>query len=228
MIDAWSKADIEHETAEKAELLLNRMEELFLHRRSSNPRETLSNIAYNLVIDAWSRRPGNDAADRAENILRRLVKNYELTQNRFLRPDVISYTAVMKACVNHPNGGEKAVQILEEMKAQYKDGNVRAKPDVKALSVAMDACAKNGLTEEAELMLNDIDDSQKSNIQFNTIMSGYKSEGRGDKAEALLRRMISLERSGFHRCSPDRISYTLCIEAVSNYLCVNCLYMYDT
>jgi hypothetical protein len=47
-------------------------------------------------------------------------------------------------------------------------------------------------------------------------MSGYKSEGRGEGAEAILRRMINLEQSGFRRCSPDMISYTLCIEAWGN------------
>lgn len=168
------------------------------------------------VIDAWSRRSGADTAERAENILRRLLNNYELTKNRFLRPDVITYTAVMKSYVNKPNGGEKAIAILEEMNNEYKNGNARAIPDVKALSVAMDACAKSGLTEEAERILNDVDDSQKNAILFNTIMSGYKSEGRGEEAEAILRRMINLEQSGFRRCSPDMISYTLCIEAWGN------------
>ena len=76
------------------------------------------------------------------------------------------------------------------------------------------------MTIEAERILNDIDDERKNNIMFNTIISGYKSEGLGDKAEALLRRMISLENSGFRRCSPDRISYASCIEAVSS-VCTN-------
>eukprot|EP00571_Detonula_confervacea_P012954 CAMPEP_0172306034 /NCGR_PEP_ID=MMETSP1058-20130122/7195_1 /TAXON_ID=83371 /ORGANISM="Detonula confervacea, Strain CCMP 353" /LENGTH=1003 /DNA_ID=CAMNT_0013017805 /DNA_START=37 /DNA_END=3045 /DNA_ORIENTATION=- len=217
VINAWAKADEEHATAEHAESLLDRMEELFLKRRSSNPKEMLRNVPYNLVIDAWSRRSGNDTAERAENILRRLVSNYELTNNRFLLPDVITYTAVMKACVKHPAGGEKALKILKEMNNQYRDGNVKARPDIQALAVAMDACAKSGLTAEAEHILNDVDDSQKSRVLFNTIMSGYKSEGRGNKAEAVLRRMTHLsENSGRGRCSPDMISYALCVEAWGN------------
>jgi len=221
VINAWSNADNKYETAEKAEFILGRAEDLFLNNSiSSNPKYNLSNIVYNLVIDAWSRRSGSDTEERAEQVLERLLNNYHQTKNRFLRPDVITYTNVMKAFVNHPNGGEKAVKILEEMNDQYRDGNIRAKPDIKALSVAMDACSKNGMTIEAERILNDIDDERKNNIMFNTIISGYKSEGLGDEAEALLRRMISLENSGFRRCSPDRISYALCIEAVSS-LCTN-------
>ncbi len=47
MIDAWSKADDKYETAEKAEAVLIRMESVFLHSKSNNPKEVLSNIAYN-------------------------------------------------------------------------------------------------------------------------------------------------------------------------------------
>jgi len=167
------------------------------------------------VIDAWSRRSGHDIADRAENILCRLVHNQQLTNNRFLLPDAITYTAVMKAYVNHPHGGEKALAILKEMNDQCKRGNQKAKPDVRALAVAMDACAKSGLTSEAERILSDVSDMKKSEVLFNTVISGYKNEGRGLEAEAVLRRMISLDKAGLHRCAPDLISYSLCITAVS-------------
>lgn len=46
VIDAWSKANDEEATAEHAETLLDKMEELFLH--TSNPKEKLTNVAYNL------------------------------------------------------------------------------------------------------------------------------------------------------------------------------------
>ena len=232
VINAWSNADNEYGTAEHAESFLGRMEDLFLNRKSSNPREMLSVIAYNLVIDAWSRRSGKDTAERADKILRRLLNNYQLTNNMFLRPDVISYTGVMKSYVNRPDGGEKALQILEEMNAQFGDGNVKARPDAKALAVVIDACAKSGLMKDAEYILNGIDDSEKTFVLFNTIMSGYKSKGLGREAEAILRRMIDLsEIAGWKRCSPDVVSYSLCIEAVSvvvNFLMINaCLCEYS-
>ena len=47
-IDAWAKADDKPQSAEHAESLLDRMEELFLKKRSSNRREMLTNIPYNL------------------------------------------------------------------------------------------------------------------------------------------------------------------------------------
>jgi hypothetical protein len=47
VIDAWSKADDQYQTAEIAESVLNRLEDVFLHNKSNNPKEMLSNIAYN-------------------------------------------------------------------------------------------------------------------------------------------------------------------------------------
>lgn len=123
----------------------------------------------------------------------------------------------MKTYVDHPNGGKRAIEILDEMNNQYRLGNAKARPDAQALSIAMDACAKNALTSEAERVLNDVEDSRKTNVMMNTIISGYKSEGRGPEAEAVLRRMIDLsEQGGWRQCSPDTLTYTLCIEAVSH------------
>ena len=48
VIDAWAKADDRYKSAEHAESLLYRMEELFLDKKSNNPRENLTAIAYNL------------------------------------------------------------------------------------------------------------------------------------------------------------------------------------
>jgi pentatricopeptide repeat protein len=55
----------------------------------------------------------------------------------------------------------------------------------------------------------------KSEVLFNTIISGYKKEGRGNEAESILRKMISLEKDGYDRCRPDMITYAQVIEAVS-------------
>ena len=43
-----------------------------------------------------------------------------MTNNNFLQPDVITFTAVMKAYVNKEYGGKKALSILEEMKRQLE------------------------------------------------------------------------------------------------------------
>lgn len=47
VIDAWSKADEEYDTAEYAEAVLDRMETYFLHEKL-NEKFKLSNVAYNL------------------------------------------------------------------------------------------------------------------------------------------------------------------------------------
>lgn len=129
--------------------------------------------------------------------------------------DVISYTALMKSYVNRPKGGEKALELLREMDRQYRDGNIRAKADAQAISIAIDACVKSGLLDEAWCLLDDVEDSTKNRVMFNTLISAYKLEGRGEKAEDLLRRMDHLSKVGYKSCSPDSTSYAMCIYAVS-------------
>ena len=212
VIDAWAKANEEQSSAEHAEELLEEAERLFLYSQSTDANERLSNIVYNQVIDAWSRRslPAN-----AENVIRRMVNNYHDTGNEHLRPDVISYTGVMKAYVNSPIGGEKALELLDEMNREYMNGNEGAKPDSKAIAVVIDACIKSGLPTEAERIFSGIDDSEKNIVMFNTILSGYKNEGRCRQAESVLRKMIVLSQEGFDNCSPNALSYYLCIAAFS-------------
>ena len=135
----------------------------------------------------------------------------------------------MKAYVDDAtrNGGDKCLELLDEMR--HKD----LRPDDRTLAVAMDACVKSGKTLDAERLLRGVDDRKKTRVMFNTLLSGYKREGRGEEAEGLIREMISLsEERGFGICSPDNVSFGLCIDAVSpcskpgiykHHLTFNCL-----
>lgn len=218
--------------------------ETYFIKEQKNKDFMLSNIAYNLgefkssckcdcpfkrstnanlppyaeVIDAWSRRSGNDTVKRAESIIDRMVKNYELTKNESLRPDVISFTSLMKAFVTHRDGGNKALKLLEEMNMHVKAGNIKAKPDSTTIAIAMDACVKNGLLNDASRIMNDVDDKSKTRVMFNTLLSTYKFQGRGAEAEEMLRNMIDLSERGFRMCAPDSTTYACCIYAVSDTL----------
>jgi len=212
VINAWSKADQEYTSAEHAEAVLDQMENYFLNEQKDK-RFMLSNVAYNLVADAWSRRSGKDTAECAERILNRMILNYQSTKNKSIRPDVISFTSVIKAFVDHPDGGNKALEMLNEMNKQVQQGNVKAQPDAKTIAIAMDACAKSGLIDDASRLLDDVKDGDKNRVMFNTLISACKLQGRGDRAEELLRKMIDLSNKGFKKCSPDATTYSLCVFA---------------
>lgn len=179
--------------------------------------DTILEYAFTQVIDAWSRRTGEDNAERAQEILNRMIRNYQLTNNQSLRPDVISFSSAMKAWVGHRIGGRKALEMLEEMKKQCREGNTKATPDSMTIAIAIDACAKSGLLDDAAYLLDRVEDKKKTRVMFNTLLSAYKhQEDRGNEAEALLRKMIDLSNKGFNSCSPDATTYSLCISAVSN------------
>ena len=92
-----------------------------------------------------------------------------------------TYTTVMKAYVDDPagNGGDKCLELLDEMNEEADRGNKDLRPDDRTLSVVMDACVKSGKTRDAERLLRGVDDRKKTRVMFNTLLSGYKSEGRG-------------------------------------------------
>lgn len=144
-----------------------------------------------------------------------MIEKYRLTKNNSLRPDVISFTSTIKAWVGHIDGGSKALEILNEMYKQHENGNIRAIPDTKALSIAMDACVRSNLLEDASRILDSVDDKQKSRVMFNTLISAYKFSGQCEEAETLLRKMKILSNNGFSNCSPDSTTYAMCISAVS-------------
>ena len=72
-----------------------------------------------------------------------MILNYQSTKNKSIRPDVISFTSVIKAYVDHPDGGNKGLEMLNEMNKQVQQGNVKAQPDAKTIAIAMEACAKS-------------------------------------------------------------------------------------
>lgn len=141
------------------------------------------------------------------------MEKYELTKIKSLRPDVISFTSVIKAYVGHPKGGQKALEMLKEMEQQCREGNVRAKADSKTIAIAIDACVKSGLIDDASRLLDEVEDQHKSAVMFNTLITAFK--GRGSEAEALLRKMTHLSNKGYRKCAPDSTTYALCISAVS-------------
>merc|ERR1712232_203261 len=133
--------------AENAELILNRLEEKFLH--STEESIKLNSYAYNLVIDAWSRSCEKGAALRADAILERMHNLYVSTQNEAIRPDKVTYTTVIKAWINGREEGfsERSATLLSEMEQRYFNGDIVVKPDTEREKVITDlfhSCCKDG------------------------------------------------------------------------------------
>ena len=76
-LDAFAKSK-KADSAEKAEAILTRLEQLYLDRKLKD----LNRVAYNTVIEAWGRKYENqEAVHRAQGILLQMKAFYDQTRN---------------------------------------------------------------------------------------------------------------------------------------------------
>jgi len=204
------------DAAQRAQYLLDELEHDFLTGRS---RVQPDSTSYNAAIDAWAKSRTSEAAERAEDLLRRMEKlssegaplsdeviDKERTEKerwRRVSPDTVTYNAVIEAWSHSPDprGIDKAIEILSLMENAYETtGRVRLKPNIRTVNNVINAYAKRGASggnnrKEKESRLSDAWECAK-------------------KSQKLLER--SLEKyveTGDDDYKPDVTTYTSVIDA---------------
>jgi pentatricopeptide repeat protein len=138
-----SKMSLRKEKVDKAESILATMEQMNL----SNTR------SYNTMISILSKSFQADAPQRAEDWLRHMMKQYELTGEERVEPDAFSFNSVIHAYANsinskHPKQenntlyAKKAEEFLNEMESLYNSGMESVQPDVVSYSAVINAYAR--------------------------------------------------------------------------------------
>jgi len=173
---------------------------------------------YNTLINAWSKSSDVDAPQQARNILNNMIS---LHSNGALdkAPDTITYNSVMDT---HAAQGDikGASDIFSMMEDDYKSGNKKAKPDVDAYTILINAWAKSGNSNspiEAEKILRKMIDRHSEGelkqgptiIAYNSVMDAYANKGDVEGANGILEMM----RSDSKNVRPDMISYSTLIKA---------------
>lgn len=147
-------------------------------------------FSFNQVLTAWSKVKGQEAAQRAEDILlkmREIGKSNE--KNNDLTPNIVSYSSVVSAwCKSqHDDRGRKAERVLKMAEKHHKrcdDDAIRL--DNVIYNLVIDAHAKTP--------------SNKSHI----------------RARAVLDRLIEQYDDGSKRCKPDVYSFSSVLSSCSN------------
>ena len=181
-----------------------------------------------IAIDAWSKSGEKGAAQKAEMILQRMNDMYDKTQNIAIRPDKISYTAVMKAWVNsrEKDSAEKCASLLSKMEQIYEETNdSKVKPDTIAYASVIDAFAKAGKPHLSEVVLkrlesfSDDKDRQPNTACYNMLMNAYGKRGFIEKCESLLEKMedSSSNSENKNTIQPNHITYTTFLDALAHY-----------
>lgn len=135
-IVAWSRSR-DKEAPHRAQALLEEMK--VLHWAAAENATTIttfmqpSKVPYTAVITAWSKSRDRNAGARAL----RLLQEMKDTKTRFCSPNAITYGACISAV-----SGRKALELLEELKSLYKQGDFSCRPDTIVYSSTIAALAK--------------------------------------------------------------------------------------
>lgn len=186
--------------AEKTEDLLFELQQSYETSGDEALRPNL--IAYNILLAAWSKVGGTDAADRCLTLLKKGMP---------MVPDTISYNAALHAIARsgEPDAGIQAEALLREMiaKSNHTLANGRS------YTTCMDAWSKTGRPDKAQTLLHEMidnykrtnDESLKPNcVSYATVIHGYALSNESEKAQKahlIFREMVE------DGVNPNRITY---------------------
>ncbi|KAG7351249.1 PPR: pentatricopeptide repeat domain containing protein [Nitzschia inconspicua] len=203
-VDAWAKSGEGVSAAQRAEAILQHMNQQYQATGLENLKPTTG--IFNAVINAWARSKDKIAPSRAEQILK-WMNNLHRT-NPSIRPDKYTYNTVIHAYAK--SGGavaaKKAQELLENMQKMYQQGNPSTKPDTITYNVVINSLAKSGgkdAAEEAEVLLNKMHqissagnrDVRPNVVTYGAVIDAYAKSGEkgaAAKADSLLAKMIHL------------------------------------
>jgi hypothetical protein len=105
--------------------------EIGTHILLTSPYPFLDTVAFNSVLQAWCTSGKINAAKRAEQLLKHMIKLYH-AGNQDVRPDCISYSTVIStlASSNDQLAAEKSMDILYEMESKCALGDKDICPSV--------------------------------------------------------------------------------------------------
>ena len=172
VIDGWARVARKFpcgKAGKRAEALLEWM--LELDKLDGKSRQLKPDIiTMNSLINAWSKSPAPDAAQRAQNILEYM----ETCNDDTLKPNDVSYTSVIVGWTNSddPRAAFNAEVLLHKMEYLASHGHPLVKPNVVTYSAVINAFSKFGNARKAEELLSqiqkhyeeDLDPDMKPNV----------------------------------------------------------------
>lgn len=208
----------------EAEAILSQMEELAIANA----------VSYNTVISIISKSEMNDAAERAEGWLQRMLNLYEATKNEKVQPDTCSFNAVIHAYANvgkessgAPHRARRAEELLKQMETMFKScGNDTVKPDVISFSAVINAYSRaSSQDRECAVRAMEIlgrieelheggDTDLKPNLRtYTSVINAFARVGSPEKADEILSKLKKCHEMGDKSLKPDTICYSSVLDA---------------
>ncbi|KAL7540613.1 hypothetical protein ACHAWF_006736 [Thalassiosira exigua] len=189
-------------------------------------------ISYNTVASILSKSRLEDAAERAESWLRRMMERYEATNDDRIQPDTCSFNSVIHAYANAggssaggaPGRARRAEALLEQMERLRMSGeNDAVAPDVVTYSALISAYARAASEDEryatrAMEVLEWMERGGKDDVRPNqrtyaSVIHAFARVGKAEVADDILSRMKDRHASGDEASKPDAVCYSSVLEA---------------
>jgi len=229
VLSAWARSGAPY-GADRASSVLTWMQDYY-DAGHSNARPDVVSVSIVVTALASSASRGDkNAALQAETIIDRMQRIYDAGQNEAMKPDALSYTALMRCWANTGEKGaaSKTQSILRRMHRMYENGNNDVKPDTVMYNVVLSALDKGrerGSARRAEALLKEMeelyestgdDDVRPTTVSYSTVMSAWSrsgEKGAAEKAESILRRMQDQWDTGNQYARPNTVAYASVINA---------------
>jgi pentatricopeptide repeat protein len=233
LLDAWAFSG-EHDAAQQAMALLQRMEELGQRSGSSTAMNPIQPDvrSYTKAINAIARQASKTAGDDAEVLLekmRSISSAASHTNPEFaasMKPNTYTYTAVIQA---HANSGalgspERAEELIERMIDKYQRGDDSVRPTAKTFNAVIHAYGKARNAERSaavfrrmeRLYESGVTEAKPNAINYNSLITAWANCDLPDsaqRAEAVLERMEHLYQLGDKTLRPTAVSFNAVIDA---------------
>jgi len=149
VLDAYANSSPRQpDAARKAQTLLERMEKQ--HRKIKTipfPNTTCYNICIQAHANTMTTQGGTESAERAQEILDRMIHAQHRDEDTNIRPDRISFLSTMNAWAKctptDPQSAERVAFLLEQMQQIYNEtGDPDLRPSETCCAVVLDAYSK--------------------------------------------------------------------------------------
>lgn len=215
------------QSAEQAEMLLDRMLDLFI---SGNEKMMPDSFSFSTAVNAWawSRSP-----DAGKGVIRTVEKMEDLFFSGVVssKPHAISYNQAIAFFVERGDA-QHADDMLVMMENTYKKGVRDAMPDSRTYAAVLKSCAQVPAGKGAKRALHVLarmqcmyDGGNKAakpnTVCYNTVLSAVarSSHQRAAlQAQQLLKKMKDLHASDDLSTKPDTISYSTVVSVMSLFL----------
>ena len=210
VLHCWAKSDDVAEAGNRSLELLEKMQD-----RDVTPDTT----SINLCLEACAL--SNEVGD-VESLLSHFCNKYLEDSTLNPRPDVISFTTVMKSWSrsDSPESPEKITLLLKKLHDLQKYGWDNCKPDLHCFSIAI-SCWGNSRRKDAAERSEEILRSmrtgdttiQPDNICWNGVINAWALQGNGERAEAIFEEMLRSYMDGEHAAKPCKRTFTALLSA---------------